>query len=145
MLPPPPSSTQTYTPFPYTTFFLSELRRLVAAVPGPALAARAEHPLLGPRRLLVAADAGDHPLQGVLGDGLAQPRGLARRRARRRRQRGVDLLQRRAGLALEVEPPLRRVAVARSAACRAGKACVGTCSSRWSPDPYKKKKKKNKK
>src|SRR3546814_6780428 len=112
MLPPPPSSTQTYTPFPYTTFFLSELRRLVAAVPGPALAARAEHPLLGPRRLLVAADAGDHPLQGVLGDGLAQPRGLARRRARRRRQRGVDLLQRRAGLALEVEPPLRRVAVA---------------------------------
>src|SRR3546814_9303818 len=41
-----------------------ELRRLVAEVPGPALAARAEHPLLGPRRLLVAADAGDHPLQG---------------------------------------------------------------------------------
>src|SRR3546814_2487390 len=43
-----------------------ELRRLVAEVPGPALAARAEHPLLGPRRLLVAADAGDHPLEGVL-------------------------------------------------------------------------------
>src|SRR3546814_9364910 len=59
-----------------------------------------------------SSDVCSSDLQLVLGDGLAQPFGFARRRARGRRQRGVDLLQRRAGLALEVELPLRRIAVA---------------------------------
>src|SRR3546814_16948221 len=89
-----------------------ELRRLVAEIPGAGLAARAEHALLGAGRLLVAADAGDDSLQLVLGDGLAQPFGFARRRARGRRQGGVDLLPRREGPALEVEPPPRPLPVA---------------------------------
>src|SRR3546814_20947623 len=70
-----------------------ELRRLVAEIPGAGLAARAEHAPLGAGRLLVAADAGDDSIQLVLGDGLAQTFGLARRPERGRRQPDVDLLQ----------------------------------------------------
>src|SRR3546814_10665042 len=88
-----------------------ELRRLVAEIPLGVLAARAEHPLLGARRLLVAADAGDHRPQVELGDQPLERLGLARRRARGRRQARVDLLDRRAVALVEVQAPLNRVAI----------------------------------
>src|SRR5688572_6229255 len=62
-----------------------EFRRLVAEVPLPALAARAEHPLLGAHSLLVAPDAGDDAVEAVALDRIPEADGLARRRARGRR------------------------------------------------------------
>src|SRR6516164_8523487 len=90
-----------------------ELRRLVAHVPAPLDAARREDPLLGAGRLLVAADAGEQAVETVLGERELQSFGLARGRARRRRQGRVDGLDRRAGLDQEIELPFDRVAIAK--------------------------------
>ena len=89
-----------------------EFRRLVADVPVALEAARGEHPLLGAGRLLVAADAGDQPVEAVLGERELQSFGLARRRAGGGRQRRVDRFERRAWLDDEVEVPFAGVAVA---------------------------------
>ena len=90
-----------------------ELGRLVLEVPAIVLAARAEVALLGARALLVAPDAGDQALEAVLGKRRVQAGGLARRRARRRRQGLVHLLDRRAGLDQQLEVPLLAEALAK--------------------------------
>src|SRR5262249_35598053 len=53
-----------------------EFRRLVADVPGALLGARAEDALLGPRPLLVAADAGDDAGEAMDADRRLEPVGL---------------------------------------------------------------------
>src|SRR5690242_300398 len=58
-----------------------ELRRLVAEIPFRILGPRAEHPLLGPRPLLVAPDAGDDAGEAVLRHDLLQTLDLQGRAA----------------------------------------------------------------
>ena len=89
-----------------------EFRRLVAHVPVALETARGKHPLLGAGRLLVAADAGDQPVEAVLGQRELQAFGLARRRAGGRRQRRIDPFERRAFLDDQIEVPFAGVAVA---------------------------------
>ena len=89
-----------------------EFRRLIAHVPSAFGAARREHALLGAGGFLVAADAGDQAVEAIFGQRHLQPFGLARRRARGRRQGRVDGLERRAGLDLQIELPFLAVAVA---------------------------------
>src|SRR5262245_36263028 len=89
-----------------------ELGRLLAHVPEALGAARGEHPLLGAGRFLVAPDAGDQPIEAMLGERQLEPFGLARRRARRGRQGRVDRVERRTGLDQEIEIPLLRIAPA---------------------------------
>src|SRR3546814_11056498 len=117
----PPSSTRTYTLFPYTTLFLSGLR--------------------GRRR------AGLHALHGV-GRGYApdavmskSPRGAAwlAKPVSRLNPMRADRAHRPAGT---VRPP-PRCAPPRSAERRGGKAGVRTGRSRWSPYHIKKKKSKS--
>src|ERR1700727_1797194 len=61
-----------------------EFRRLVANVPSTLGAARREHPLLGARGLLVAANAGDQAVKTIFGQRQFQSLGFPRSRARRR-------------------------------------------------------------
>ncbi len=89
-----------------------EFRRLVAEVPLPGVAARAEHPLLGAHALLVAADPGDDAGELVLGDGVAQAQRLARGRAGGGRQGRIHRVHRRALLAQQVELPGGHILVA---------------------------------
>ena len=89
-----------------------EFRRLVAHVPSALEAARREHALLGARRLLVAADAGDQSVKTVFGERQLQSFGLARGGTRGRRQGRIDGVDRRAGLDPEIEIPFLAVAIA---------------------------------
>src|SRR5205814_9679337 len=76
---------------------IPEFRRLVAHVPTTFSSARREHPLLGAGRFLIAANAGDQPIEAVFGEREFQSFGLARSRPRRRRQGRINALDRRAG------------------------------------------------
>src|SRR5262249_37162931 len=89
-----------------------ELGRLAAHVPLAGAPARGKQGLLGAGRLLVAADAGDQAVEAVLLERLLEACGLARGRARGRRQRRVDRLDRRARLDDQVEAPFWRIALA---------------------------------
>src|SRR5215218_9027009 len=82
-----------------------ELGWLITVVPVAGHAARAEDALLRARAFLVAADAGDDAVVPALRDDLLQGLRLARSRARRRRQRGIDRLDRRALCNDHVEAP----------------------------------------
>ncbi len=90
-----------------------ELRRLLAHVPTAVERTRAHDPLLRARRLLVAADPDEHRAVILSGEQRAQPFGLAGRRARLRRQRGITRVLGRALLHAQVEVPLVRDAVAK--------------------------------
>ena len=92
---------------------IPEFRRLIAHVPSAFGAARREHPFLGARRLLVAADAGDQAVEAVFGKCELQSLGLARGGSRGRRQRRIDRLDRRAGFDPEIEIPFLAVAIAK--------------------------------
>jgi hypothetical protein len=74
--------------------------------------ARREHALLGARRFLVAANAGDQAVKAIFGQRPFEPLGLARGGARGRRQGRIDGVDRRAGLNLEIELPFLAVAIA---------------------------------
>ena len=90
-----------------------ELGRLVLEVPAVVLGARAEVALLGAGALLVAADARDQAGKAVACERAVEAGGLARRRARRRRQARVHLVDRRAGLDQQLQAPLLAVARAK--------------------------------
>src|SRR5262249_48489154 len=92
---------------------IPEFRWLSAHVPLAVRTARREHALLGAGRLLVAADAGEQSVEAVLGERSLQPFGLARGRARRRRQGRIDRVDRRGGVQGSVEGPIWLVAVPR--------------------------------
>jgi hypothetical protein len=57
---------------------IPEFRRLVADVPAALDSARREHPLLGARRFLVAANAGEQAVEAVFGQRELQSFCLAR-------------------------------------------------------------------
>jgi hypothetical protein len=113
-----------------------EFRRLVAHVPSAFQPARREHALFRPRRLLVAADAGDQAVEAVFCKRKLQAFGLARGRSRRRRQRRIDRVDRRAGLDLQVELPCLAVMVAERVHLR--KLPTGIDMHRGERDPAEK-------
>src|SRR3546814_16364848 len=122
----PPSSTRTYTLFPYTTLFRSELGLIWREIPGDIL----RQPC-GRRRT-----HGFMRFLRVLRLGLVEPR-LWRQRlgAELLRDHLADFGQR---VLLRIDRDGKNVgSQARSEERSEGKDCVRTCRFRWSPYPKK--------
>src|SRR3546814_11437194 len=136
MIPPPPSSTRTYTLFPYTTLCRSTEYRLDT----------------GQRRQAVAQRAriGKRCRRDLRQTVRSEQRHVDRRRRHQQTLIRADVRlglgatdvllarlqrQRVAGLAVEIDGAADDAArhLARSDERRLGKACVSPCSSRWSP------------
>src|SRR3546814_19935224 len=137
-----PRSTRTDTLLPYTTLFRSTLRRLLEARLGPS-----NHGAAGKReyvqvlRLLDSFPLGE--VEAAVREALKlRSIGGACPRAPQRRDPGDAAKHL---LLCRIEPRQPRLALAvypylpRPEACRAGKARVRSCTSRWSPQPSNKK------
>src|SRR3546814_11038454 len=126
MIRPPPRSTRTATPFPYTTLFRSG-RGVVAPydVDEPGIVGPAVRPL--ERLALVVRVAGIDRVADEEGFHLVGMAGGGEPRRRLQRRGGEGLVAPVPAVLLERQLPIGR------ASCRA--RCVSTCRSRWSQSP----------